>query len=85
MSYLGGFFLLNLLLAVINSSFSSSNAVLQAKLKLEIEKAKTRKKPVKDDDWKDPTDGEPILEIGTSEYFVAKRAAKKMIERLRSY
>jgi hypothetical protein len=28
MSYLGGFFLLNLLLAVINSSFSSSNAVL---------------------------------------------------------
>jgi len=84
MSYLGGFFLLNLLLAVINSSFSSSNAVLQAKLKAELEKNKTRKKPVKDDDWKDPTDGEPIMEIGTSEYFVAKRVAKKMIERLRS-
>ncbi len=84
MSYLGGFFLLNLLLAVINSSFSSSNAVLQAKLRAEIEKNKKRKKPVKDDDWKDVTDGEPIMEIGTSEFFVAKRAAKKMIERLRT-
>jgi len=84
MSYLGGFFLLNLLLAVINSSFSSSNAVLQAKLKADIEKNKKKKKPVKDDDWKDVTDGEPIMEVGTTEYFVAKRAAKKMIERLRT-
>lgn len=84
MSYLGGFFLLNLLLAVINSSFSSSNAVLQAKLKADIEKNKKKKKPVKDDDWKDVTDGEPIMEVGTTEYFVAKRVAKKMIERLRT-
>lgn len=85
MSYLGGFFLLNLLLAVINSSFSSSNAVLQAKMVADAEKNKKKKKPVKDDDWKDPKDGEPILEIGTTEFFIAKRVAKKMIERLRTY
>lgn len=85
MTYLGGYFLLNLLLAVINSSFSSSNAVLQAQLRAEIEKNKKRAKPTKDDDWKDITNGDPIMEIGTTEFFIAKRAAKKMIERLRTY
>jgi hypothetical protein len=82
---MGGFFLLNLLLAVINSSFSSSNAILQENLRVEIEKAKKRKKPSKDGDWKDPTNGDPILEIGSREFYVAKRAAKKMIEKLRTY
>lgn len=41
--------------------------------------------PVGDDDWKDPTDLSEKNEIGTSEYFVAKRAAKKMIEKFRSH
>ena len=84
MAYLGGFFLLNLLLAVINSSFSSSNAVLQEQLKVERERAKKRVKPNPDGDWKDITNGDPIMEIGTTEFFIAKRAAKKMIERLRT-
>ena len=84
MAYLGGFFLLNLLLAVINSSFSSSNDVLQEQLKVERERAKKRVKPNPDGDWKDITNGDPIMEIGTTEFFIAKRAAKKMIERLRT-
>jgi hypothetical protein len=42
-------------------------------------------KPTPDGDWKDVTNGDPIMEIGTTEFFVAKRAAKKMIERLRTY
>jgi hypothetical protein len=58
---------------------------LQAQLRAEIEKSKKRAKPTKDDDWKDITNGDPIMEIGTTEFFIAKRAAKKMIERLRTY
>jgi hypothetical protein len=54
-------------------------------LRAEIEKNKKRAKPTKDDDWKDVTNGDPIMEIGTIEFFIAKRAAKKMIERLRTY
>jgi len=84
MAYLGGYFFLNLLLAVINSSFSSSNAVQQAKLAAEREKAKRKKKPVKDDDWKDINDGEPIMEVGVTEFFIGKRVAKKMLEKLRA-
>lgn len=84
MAYLGGYFFLNLLLAVINSSFSSSNAIQQAKLIAEREKAKKKKKPVLDDDWKDVNDGEPVMEVGVTEFFIAKRVAKKMMEKLRA-
>lgn len=84
MAYLGAYFFLNLLLAVINSSFSSSNAVVQAKLKADIEKSKRKKKPVPGEDWKDVNDGEPIMEIGVTEFFIAKRVARKMIEKLRA-
>lgn len=84
MAYLGGYFFLNLLLAVINSSFSSSNAIQQAKLKADIEKARTKKKPVLDDDWKDVNDGEPIMEVGVDEFFISKRVARRLIEKLRA-
>ena len=83
-AYIGGYFLLNLLLAVINSSFGTSNAIQQKKLAEEREKNKKKKKPVVGEDWKDPNSGEPIIEIGINEYFIAKRAAKKLIARLRA-
>ena len=50
----------------------------------EREKAKKKKKPVKDDDWKDINDGEPIMEVGVTEFFIGKRVAKKMLEKLRA-
>jgi len=50
----------------------------------EREKNKKKKKPVEGEDWKDPNSGEPIMEIGINEYFIAKRSAKKLIARLRA-
>ena len=37
-----------------------------------------------DDDWKDINDGEPIMEVGVTEFFIGKRVAKKMLEKLRA-
>ncbi len=74
MVFIGAFFLLNLLLAVVNSSFSVKNAELQHKLKIEKAKNRTRRrKPVGDEDFLD--ESEPILEIGIKEYWITKRAA----------
>lgn len=81
MVFIGAFFLLNLLLAVVNSSFSVKNAELQHKLKIEKEKNRTRKKPVRNEDFLD--ESEPILEIGVKEYWITKRATHQMILFLR--
>lgn len=50
MVFIGAFFLINLLLAVINSSFSTSNKEQQAKLAIEREKKKSKKRVVRTDE-----------------------------------
>jgi hypothetical protein len=50
---------------------------------LEKEKNRVIKPKVVTEDWKDVTDKEANPEIGVHEYFVAKRAATKMLTKFR--
>jgi len=90
--FIGAFFLLNLTLAVINSSFSRMNEKYQKQAAEEKErKKKLIKQETKNDDEDDqilppiPDEEENNqqmfrVQIGLHEYFVAKRAIKKMID-----
>lgn len=61
--FIGAFFLINLLLAVINSSFSKTNGELLKKMAIEKEKTRVKKKKVVTDDMAFD-DSEPLDEIG---------------------
>ena len=79
--FLGAFFLLNLTLAVINSSFNRTHKAFQEKEAAARELArKNRVKRARSDETERVIGDEPVPEIGVSEYFIAKRAARKMIE-----
>jgi hypothetical protein len=80
--FIGAFFLCNLLLAVINSSFSVAHKAQQMKLAAIKAKAKLlRKAPLSEDHF---NDDEPIDQIGVTQYWIAQRAAKQMIPILRA-
>jgi hypothetical protein len=74
MVFIGAFFLINLLLAVINSSFSETHAEQQQKINAQKAKMKAKKKVNKDDDMAFD-ESEPINEIGITQYWIAKRVA----------
>ena len=75
--FIGAFFLVNLTLAVINSSFSKTHHVEQAKMAAKKAKLKEiKRKPITDEDFGD--DG-PVDAIGVSQYWIAKRAAKNIL------
>lgn len=90
--FIGAFFLLNLTLAVINSSFSRTHEFYQKQF--QEEKEKKRKllqltaKPEKSDEEDDHHDFAPEAEemeerkqeIGLTEFYIAKRAAGHMIK-----
>ena len=79
MVFIGAFFLINLLLAVINSSFSNSSAEQQKKLEEARAKAKKlRKRSRSADDltMPVPSDEFNIAEIGINEYWIAKKVAQ---------
>lgn len=88
--FIGAFFLLNLTLAVINASFSRMNEKYQKQEQEEKEKKRKLlmsqvKKDDDDDDVPAPVDVEDAdyrmnLGLGLSEYFIAKRAVKKMVD-----
>lgn len=87
MVFIGAFFLMNLTLAVINASFTKSQNAAKAE-----DEAKDNDKADKNDNTEDANldDIEEALEqaegygeIGISEFFIAKRAARRMIEFLR--
>ena len=65
MVFIGAFFLINLLLAVINSSFSETHSEQQKKIEAQKAKLKTKKKVSPDDDMAFD-ESEPIEEIGIS-------------------
>lgn len=65
MVFIGAFFLINLLLAVINSSFSETHSEQQKKIEAQKAKLKTKKKVSPDDDMAFD-ESEPIDEIGIS-------------------
>lgn len=82
MVFIGAFFLINLLLAVINSSFSNTNKEQQEKAKKEAEKSKSKKKVVRTDE--SAFNEEDLLnEVGIAQYGITKRVALRMITRLR--
>jgi lipopolysaccharide export LptBFGC system permease protein LptF len=86
MVFIGAFFLMNLTLAVVNTSFTKSQNEAKA--------AAAPPKPENGEDGEVEVNLDEIeedigakgeeREIGISEFFIAKRAAKKMIEFLRA-
>ena len=86
MVFIGAFFLMNLTLAVINASFTRSQNEMKQQ-----EREKRRFEDVGSPNQQDDNNGadsvmktRPVEEIGVSEFFIAKRAARKMIEFLRA-
>ena len=84
MVFIGAFFLLNLTLAVIQSSYSETQTAKKAQLEKQKKEAEemangaTSKQP--DDDLDDDDDkATKKASIGVATFFVAKRAAKKLI------
>jgi len=75
--FIGALMLINLLLAVINSSFSVTHKEQQMKMAALKEKNKIKKKVVADDMNFD--DSEPVDEIGIAQYWITKRVAHRMI------
>lgn len=71
---IGAFFLINLLLAVINSSFSTTHRIEQEKLAILKEKQKLNKVKKIDEDNFDENDHKD--KIGISNYWIGRRAAK---------
>lgn len=82
--FLGAFFLLNLTLAVINSSFGRTHKHYQELEMIAKEKARKDKLRKKNEEVEviidDDEEGEKAHEIGVQEFFIAKRASKKMFE-----
>jgi len=82
--FLGAFFLLNLTLAVINSSFNRTHKKFQEEEAARREAARrNRVKKSRSDDTERVIGDEPVPEIGVAEFFIAKRAARKMMDFLR--
>ena len=83
--FIGAFFLLNLTLAVINSSFSETSKKIKAKKQKELEEANAFKNMGKQNDDAADQMGEDAAEvdvtnIGVAEFYIAKRAARKLKE-----
>ena len=87
MVFIGAFFLLNLTLAVIQSSYSQTTAVKKedlARKKKEAEEMSNGAAAKKNDDGPDDDDNGQggafgkMKNIGVAQFFVAKRAAIKM-------
>ncbi len=80
--FIGAFFFLNLTLAVINSSYSEAQARIKAqKEKLRIEQNQIRGKKSKTEDEDYGTQNASTAQkgqLGVTEFFIAKRAAKKL-------
>ena len=72
--FLGAFFLINLTLAVINASFTKSQKSGNSSSHTNDDAEEIGEIEIKD---------EKIHTLGISQFFIAKRAAKKMIEFLR--
>ena len=81
--FIGAFFLLNLTLAVINSSFPvNQNKFREAKLKEEAERNQFKVKKSSDeailDELKNAEHAASGAEIGVEEFVIAQRAARRM-------
>jgi hypothetical protein len=84
MVFIGAFFLMNLTLAVINAAFTKSANENKAKAKPdEVMGGEDGEIDLDEIDINQDDDTAGKGEIGISEFFIAKRAAKKMIEWLR--
>lgn len=82
--FIGAFFLINLLLAVINSTFNTINGQEKEKIRKEKEKRRlklSKQKSSTDDFEFDET--EFMDEFGIDQYWVGKRVAKRFMEQLR--
>lgn len=82
MVFIGAFFLVNLLLAVINSSFSIKNKELQRKIQAEKEQKKQKKKAVVTEDEmmkRVLNEDDDNTDIGIQQYWISKRVAHRMI------
>ena len=84
MVFIGAFFLLNLTLAVINSSFSETMRKHEEAKAKEKEQSRQFKVQKEEEDQDGVDKGGHMLatgnDIGIAEFYVAKRAAKKMVE-----
>ena len=75
---MGAFFLLNLVLAVINNSFSENQKKYEEEQKkIEAERNKLKKKKTEDEDGalKNEDDHEDLHTLGVAEFFLARKAA----------
>jgi hypothetical protein len=87
MVFIGAFFLMNLTLAVVNTSFTKSQneaKAASAPPKVEVGEDGMDAEVDLDEIEEDIANKDEEREIGISEFFIAKRAARKMIEFLRA-
>jgi hypothetical protein len=87
MVFIGAFFLMNLTLAVVNTSFTKSQNEAKAAAappKVEEDADGLGAEVDLDEIEEEVKNKDEEREIGISEFFIAKRAAKRMIEFLRA-
>jgi hypothetical protein len=83
MVFIGAFFLMNLTLAVINAAFTKSSKEANGKKEQDENGGDMGDDEIDLDAIGDDHEEENEKDIGISEYYIAKKAAKKMIEWLR--
>ena len=83
MVFIGAFFLMNLTLAVINAAFTKSQKEANGKKEGDDFNGDVGDEEIDLDQIGDENEEEMNADIGISEYYIAKKAAKKMIEWLR--